>query len=73
MGIINQSLSFYMIFTVISNFGVQASSQKHASQFIDNKDKLASMGKKAKLKVRNDHDKRLAGKNFREYIFECIE
>ena len=40
LGIINQSLSFYMIFTVISNFGVQASSQKHASQFIDKKDKL---------------------------------
>ena len=31
------------------------------------------MGKKAMLKVRNDHDKRLAGKKFREYIFECIE
>ena len=42
-------------------------------EFLDNKDKLASMGKKAKLKVRNDHDKRLAGKKFREYIFECIE
>ena len=42
-------------------------------EFLDNKDKLASMGKKAMLKVRNDHDKRLAGKKFREYIFECIE
>ena len=41
--------------------------------FIDNKDKLESMGKKAMLKVKNNHDKRLAGKKFREYIYECIE
>ena len=42
-------------------------------EFLDNKDKLASMGKKAMLKVKNNHDKRLAGKKFKQYIFECIE
>ena len=38
-----------------------------------NKKKLESMGNNAILKVKKDHDKKIAGKKFREYILECIE
>ena len=40
LGVVNQSLSIFMIITTLSNFGIQTSSQKHSSQFANSSEKL---------------------------------
>ena len=40
LGVVNQSLSIFMIITTLSNFGIQTSSQKHSSQFANSSGKL---------------------------------
>jgi len=37
LGVINQALSFYMIISLFANFGIQTSSQKYTSQYINNR------------------------------------
>ena len=40
LGIFNQSLSIYLLLTLLSNFGIQTSAQKHASQYSNEPKKL---------------------------------
>lgn len=40
LGLFNQALAIYMLVTLIGNFGIQTSAQKHSSQFLGNQFQL---------------------------------
>lgn len=43
LGIFSQGLSLYMLISLLSAFGIQISAQKHASQFVNDSDKLGTI------------------------------